>query len=717
MHQVIQNYRTGEIALKDVPAPALRPGTVLVRNVASVVSVGTEKLVTDLARKSLLGKARARPDLVKRVMDKARLEGVGEAFRQAMNRLDTPMPLGYSCAGRVLEAAEDVDGFSAGDNVACGGSAAASHAEIVRVPRNLCAPVPDAVALEDAAFAFIGAIALHTVRMAEVQLGERVAIIGLGLLGQIAAQIVRAAGAEVCGLDLDETKVELALELGAHEGIVAGAGAAEKAGHFAQGQGFDAVLVLASTTSNEPAELAVELARDRGRLAIAGMVRMDMPRNALYEKELHVVVPRSAGPGISDPAYEEKGSDYPVSYVPWTEQRNMAAFLKLVAAGSVRLAPLVTHRLPVGRALDAYELLSGERAEPYLGVVLTYDEAAEPTTRRIDVRRRGAAPRDAVRIGVIGGGLFATSVLLPALRKLDGVHFTGVATTSGVSADHVASKFGFDYCTTDTEQVFEDPDTDAVMILTRHGSHAELICKALRCGKDVFVEKPLATTEDQLEAVGKAYAAGESRLMVGFNRRFAPLVVEAKTVIGDAPGDLVVVCRVNGGVIERDHWVYDAEEGAGRIIGELCHFVDLVQHLAGAHVATAFARHTGDEPDNVCATLTMANRAIATITYTASGNKAFPRERVEAFTGRTVCAIDDFRRGTFATGEKRWNRRGFGVDRGHRGELEAFLACLRAGREFPVPFADYRNTTVTTFAIERSLREGRPIEIAADFPQ
>jgi len=705
MNQVIQNYRTGEIALKQVPAPAVRPRTVLVRNAASVVSVGTEKLMTDLARKSLLGKARARPDLVKRVIDKARLEGIGEAFGQAMNRLDAPVPLGYSCAGRVLAVADDVDGFRAGDIVACGGHAAASHAEIVRVPRTLCAFVPDGVSVEDAAFAFIGAIALHTVRAAEVQLGERVAVIGLGLLGQIAAQIVRAAGAEVFGLDLDVAKVELALALGAQGAAAVAPEAAQTALRFTNGRGFDAVLILASTTSNQPAEMAVELARDRGRIAIAGMVRMDMPRNALYEKELRLVVPRSAGPGIDDSAYEEKGIDYPVSYVQWTEQRNMEAFLKLVAAGAVRLAPLVSHQFPIERALDAYQFLSGERREPYLGVVLTYN-AGEPAkaTRRLDVRPHPRTVHDTTRIGVIGAGLFATSVLLPALRKIDGVHLSGVATTGGVSAEHVARKFGFDYCTTDADELLGDRDIDAVMVLTRHGSHAELVSQALGSGKDVFVEKPLATTPEQLAAVQKAFASSQCRLMVGFNRRFAPLAVEAKSVIGNAPGDLVVLCRVNAGMVAGDHWIYDPEDGAGRVIGEVCHFVDLVQHLAGAQVATAFAQQTHDEPDNLCAALTMANGAIATIVYTASGSKAFPRERVEAFAGQTVIAIDDFRAAAFVRNGKHWRRRSFSVDRGHRAELRAFVACLRRGREFPVPFAEHVNTSLATFAIQESLR-------------
>jgi threonine dehydrogenase-like Zn-dependent dehydrogenase len=398
MKQVIQNYRTGEIALREVPAPALRPGTVLVRNVASVVSVGTEKLMTGLARKSLVGKAVARPDLVKRVVEKARAEGVGEAFRQAMSRLDAPVPLGYSCAGRIVAVGPGADGLAAGHRVACGGHAAASHAEIVRVPHTLCVAVPDGVEFDEAAFAFIGAIALHTVRMAEVVLGERVAVIGLGLLGQIAAQIVRAAGAEAFAVDRDESRVALALELGARGGAMAGGDALSRAERFTGGRGFDAVLVFASTPGNQPVEAAVEMARERGRIAVAGMVRMDMPRSALYEKELRVIVPRSAGPGADDAAYEGKGLDYPPSYVPWTEKRNMEAFLALMAAGSVRVRPLVTHRIPIESALQAYALLSGERQEPYLGVVLTHNgDRPASLARRLDLRKQ-AVRRDAVRI-------------------------------------------------------------------------------------------------------------------------------------------------------------------------------------------------------------------------------------------------------------------------------------------------------------------------------
>ncbi|MFQ6096896.1 MAG: bi-domain-containing oxidoreductase, partial [Armatimonadota bacterium] len=510
MNQLVQNYKTGEITLEDLPVPAPKSGTILVRNIASVVSVGTEKLMTDLARRSLLRKALARPDLVKRVMDKARTDGVGEALRQAMRRLDAPVPLGYSCSGVVVQVGPDVREVCADQLVACGGHAAASHAEVVRVPRNLCVPVADGVEPEDAAFAFIGAIALHTVRMAQVRIGERVAIIGLGLLGQIAVQIVRAAGAEAFGLDLDESRVRLSLDLGASAGVAVGAGALERALQFTGGSGFDAVLVLASTTGSQPVRMAAELARDQGRIAASGMVRMDMPRDVLYEKELRVIVPRSAGAGIYDAAYEERGVDYPAAYVPWTQQRNMRAFLGLVAAGSVRLSPLITHRFPIGRALDAYRLLSGELREPYLGVVLTYDgDRPACTSQRVEVAHRSPPARGTPRVGVVGAGLFATGVLLPALRKVGGVHLAGVATTSGVSAQHVARKFGFEYSTTNADEVIQAPDTDAVMILTRHGSHFDLARRALAAGKAVFVEKPLATTEAQLRRIEGACASGD----------------------------------------------------------------------------------------------------------------------------------------------------------------------------------------------------------------
>ena len=546
MKQVILSYRTGALSVVDIPMPATRTGTVLVRNVNSVVSTGTEKLVTELAQKSLVGKALARPDQVKRVINKARTDGILEAYQQATNRLDTPVPLGYSCAGEVIAVGDGVTEFHVSDRVACAGQGYASHAEVVCVPRNLCVQIPDGVDFESAAFVMLGAIALHGVRIAQPMLGERVVVLGLGLLGQITVQILKAACCHIFGVDLAPQKVALAQELGAEGGAVIGQDdVAAAAAGFTQGVGADAVLILAGTTSNQPIEMAGEICRERGRIVAVGAVRLDIPRNLFYKKELSVVVSRSSGPGIYDPQYEQKGIDYPLSYVRWTQRRNMEEFLDLVAQGQVNLTRLITHRFRIERATEAYDLLLGKTKEPYIGVLLTHPiadrrpPAATEPVRRVDLRpadrtSQSARPTEGkletVNIGLIGAGLFAKTTLLPALAKVPNVYLRGVATATGTSARHIGDKFGFGHCTTDYQELLSDPDIDCVLIATRHNLHAPLVVEALQAGKHVFVEKPLALNLEQLRKVVQTFNVQRSnvQLMVGFNRRFSPFTVQAE---------------------------------------------------------------------------------------------------------------------------------------------------------------------------------------------
>jgi predicted dehydrogenase/threonine dehydrogenase-like Zn-dependent dehydrogenase len=747
MKQLLQNYKTGRLQIQEVPASPAGSYRVVVRTFASLVSVGTEKSMLELARKSLLGKAMARPDLVRQVIAKAQAEGILEAWRQAMGRLDTPVPLGYSSAGVVIDVGPGVQGFAVGDRVACAGSGYAGHAEVVSVPVNLCVKIPEGVDFESAAFVALGGIALEAVRMARVSLGETVVVIGLGLLGQIAVQLLNAAGCHVIGMDIHPRKAEMALQHGAEavatDYSVLSALCRQRTGN----QGADAVIILAATPSNEPLERAAELCRERGRIVAAGLVGLQIPRKPFYDKELELVVSRAWGPGLYDPHYTEKGLDYPLAYARWTARRNMEEFLAQLAKGAIRVDHLITHRFPFDRAPEAYELIL-EGKEPYIGVLLTYEREPD-LSRTVVVKRnqRGQRGQESQRgqissvpsvpsalsgplgVGLIGAGQFAAGTLLPILKGLKGLRFRGVATATGLSARHVADKFGFEYCTTDYHEILKDPEIALVFILTRHGAHAPLVAEALRAGKHVFVEKPLALNPEQLRELVRAYKGPEgldgpsvssvpsgSLLMVGFNRRFSPFAKWLKDRFADIPEPLAVHCTVNAGPVPPDHWVHDPEQGGGRIIGEVCHFVDLIQYLTGSLPVRVYAEtltSRGYKPsDNVVITLKMANGAIGSITYVAGGDKRYPRERVEVFGGGAVGVIENFKAATFIRGGRKMRIRNWlSVDRGHRGEVEALLSAIRAGGPAPVAFEEYVYTTLATFAIEESLRKGTPVRI------
>ena len=734
MKQIIQSYRTGELELADVPAPAPSAGSLIVRTVCSVVSVGTERYMLDMAKKSLLGKAMSRPDLVRQVVAKARTEGASEAYRQAMGRLDNPVPLGYSSAGVVLEAGSGVEGFSKGDRVACSGSGFASHAEIVRIPRNMAEKIPDGVDFEEAAFVTLGGIAIHGVRLAEPTFGERVVVLGLGLLGLIAVQVLKAGGCKVLGADLDPDKVRRAIELGADAGSPAsGAELLAAVRAFTGGEGADAVLIFAATSSNEPIESAAEIARERGRIVVPGLVGLDLPRKLFFEKELVFRVSRAWGPGLFDPNYEERGLDYPASFVRWTARRNLGEYLDLVASGKIRMAPLISHRFPFASAVEVYDrLLSGK--ERFTGVLLQYPvEAPAPLERRVTIASAPARvavtdhssgtpasrPADKVRIGLVGGGVFARGTLLPALKAAQGYELKGVATASGASARHVARRYGFAFCATGEDAIIDDPDIDLVMILTRHGSHARLAARALRAGKHVFVEKPLAIDEEQLSEVIEAHAAGSARLMVGFNRRFAPTTLAAVDLLRGVDGPFIVTLRANTGPLPRESWVHDAHEGGGPIVGEACHFVDLAQALTRSVPVRVHAKSAGMQngakqaANDVVITLEMADGSLATIVYTTGGDKTFPRERVEIFGGAAACSIENFRRMRFSRlGRARSLGRAWtSVDRGYREEMRLMVEAVRRGAAFPVPFEEYVATTRATFAALESMRTRRPVDL------
>jgi len=711
MKQVVQDYQTGRLALMDVPAPGARRGGALVQTAWSLVSAGTERQTIALARKSLIAKAIARPDLVGQVLQKARLEGVGEAYRQARARLDRGVPLGYSSSGIVVELASPLPGVSVGDAVACSGLGFASHAEFAFVPSNMLARLPDGVGLDEGAFAGVGAIALHAVRCAEVGLGSRVVVIGLGLLGLIAVQLLRAAGAHVFGVDVVPEKVTLAKQLGADAGALGTDGVADAVRAFTQGDGADAVLITAGSASSAPLALAADLARERARIVAAGLIRLDAPRAVFYEKELELIVPRSSGPGVYDRRYESKGIDYPLSYARWTHGRNLQEFVTLLKDHRVDVLPLITHRFPIDAAAQAYDTLVRDRS--VIGLLFEYPRrplSRTPVVLRPSPSRPAAGT---VTLGMVGAGLFAAGTLLPILRALPNVRLRGLATASGLSGARQGERFGFEYCTTEVERVLDDPAVDAVVVATRHDLHARLVIEAFRRKKAVFVEKPLALSRDELDAVIEAARANPAPLMVGFNRRFSLLAQEARRRLSARPGKTVLSCRVNVGPLPSGSWLLDEEEGGGVVLGEMGHFVDLVQYLCGAMVASVAARAIG-EPESgqdIAAVLTLADGSVASLVYTVQGDKALGRERVEAFRSGMACVIDNFRRLEVVEGGRTRVMRRLGVDRGHRAELEAFFAALRRGSPMPVAFEEYVSTTLATFAIVESMATGAPCPV------
>lgn len=710
MNQVIQNFRTGILEVVEVPDPVVRPGAILVRTAASVVSAGTERHLVEMAKKTLLEKALARPDLVRRVWDKVRSDGIAAAVEQVKQRLDTPMPLGYSASGVVVGIGEGVSGFRIGDRVACGGQGVAVHAEFLSVPPTLAVSVSEQADIEQAAFAMVGAIPLHAIRLAQVQPGEWVVVIGLGLLGLLATQILKAWGYKVIGMDVVKDKLDLAQRLGASVvGDSSDPGTGKLVEEITGGEGADAVLITASTSSNYPLELAARLARVKGRVVVTGLVGLKVPRHLFFERELELVVSRASGPGLYDPEYEIHGADYPYPYVRWTHGRNMAEFLNLVANGSVDLKTLITHRFPISRAAEAYAALRGGSGESPIGIVLQYSEETLPKATVPILRSRDNVgdikeANSEVHVGLIGAGLFARTTLLPEIKKLPGVRLVGVATTTGSSAGHAARSFNFDYATADFQQVIEDPTISCVVIATRHDSHARLAAAALRAGKDVFVEKPLALSIDELLEVAEAWRAGGRRLMVGFNRRHSSHAKAAKVFLEGAAGPVLLHCRVNAGDVPLGSWVNDPRSGGDRIRGELCHFVDIAHYLVGELSSSVEAvglppGRKSDPTEDLVAILHFSSGSVANLVYTARGHRSLAREWIEGFRGGRVAVIENFRTTKFYGPGAPHVHRTWRLDRGYKDELSAWFQVLRDGGPAPVPFVAYAASTLATFSV------------------
>ncbi len=711
MRQLAQTPRDGNIRVIDVPAPTIRPGWLLVANRVSLISAGTERTKVETGEKNLLQKARARPDLVKKVVDRARVEGVGAAISVARDRLAALVPLGYSSAGVVLEVGAGVEGLAPGDRVACGGGGWANHAEIVAVPQNLVVRVPSGVRLDAAAFATVGAIALHGVRQAEVGIGEWVGVVGLGLVGQLATRILFASGCRVVGIDLDDAAVALARSAGVTALGRNDSGLDNAVRSATAGLGLDAVLLCASSSSPDPLELAVRLARDRGRIVVVGETTISVDRAPMYEKELELRMSRSYGPGRYDRDYEERGRDLDPAYVRWTEQRNMQAFLELVAAGKVKPGELTTHRFPIDDAPDAYAALTGkgEGARPF-GVLLEYADAM-PTAAPAVPRSTARPAAKGTGVALIGAGAFARATLIPALEEA-GAHLVAVTSESGLTASDVATRFGFERAATSVDEILGDDAVGAVVIATRHPSHASLAAAALRAGKAVLVEKPLALSAEQLQEVEDALTP-DSVLMVGFNRRFAPLVERLGVELRGC-NDLVLLVRVNAGPLPADHWLHDPEDGGGRLLGEGCHFVDLLATLAGSEALAAHAIATPPPgrpiecSDTFSAHIRFAG-GVGTLVYSGGGDPKLPKERIEVFGGGLSAVLDDFRRLEIFRSSKRQTTKS-AQDKGHRAEIKRFVDAVNGAAE-PPSVASYLDSTWLTLALVRSLRSGAAVRV------
>lgn len=726
MKQLLQNFRTGEITVEEIPAPQVRPGSLLVANRFSLISAGTEGATARLGQMSLLGKARARPEQVRKVLNVIKNDGLATAFDVVRRSLETPLALGYCSSGVILEAGPGVDDLTTGDAVACGGAGYANHAEIISVPRNLAAPLPEDVDARHAAFTTLGAIAMQSLRVADVRLGENVVVIGLGLIGCLVAQLLRAAGCRVCGIDVSPHQVEFANHAGLCHALLRGSdNLAEQVASFCEGRGADSVIITAPSSDNDPVRLAGELSRPKGRVVVVGRTVMEAPRETFLFKELELRTSLAYGPGTGDVTYEEQGLDYPYPYVRWTENRNMQAFLELVAAKKLLLEPLITHEFDIAEAAQAFDVVTGKTNEWCVGVLLSYPRDAAQTTpvRRVEIASP-TAPTLAnarVRVSVAGAGSFATNFLVPALVSTPGLSLRGIASASGVRAQALGAKYKFAFCASDAATLASDEETDCLVILTRHDSHAPLCLEALNAGKHVFVEKPLAMTVDELASIVAAQRQSGRVVQVGFNRRFSPLAVTMKEFFDPRAQPMSITYRANVGYRPPEHWLHDPQQGGGVILGEAVHFVDFCCWLIGANPVKVTTRSLAGErtgliaDDNVHITLNFAEGSLATIVYVSNGDPSFSRERVEAFADGGTAVFEDFRSLVRVRGGRtQRTRHRVRQQRGYAEQLRALAESIQSGTP-AMPMQQAALSMLATLEAVESLRSGttRSIDPAA----
>ena len=717
MKQIIQSAKSGDLKVKDLPAPQVGRGQILVKTSASLISSGTERMIAEFAKKNIISKARHRPDLVKKVLSKVKTDGLKAATRAVITRLDEPIPLGYSASGRVVEVGKGIEGkFAIGERVAIAGAGIANHSEYNVVPENLAVSIPESVSDEEAAFATIASIAMHSVRNLSVQLGDVVAVFGAGLVGQLAAQFLNLSGARVIILDYDQSRLDLGEKLGAEKVInLQDNNICNNILSLTEGIGCDAILIAASTPTNEPFNLAAQISRDRGKICLVGMSGTEFPYAEFMKKELSIIVSRSYGPGRYDDDYEKRGLKYPVGFVRWTETANLAEVMRLLSektTNQLDVKSLITHRFSIESSVNAFEMVLS-KTTPHLGILINYPENTSIRHDPKEANKRIKRTKSCV-IGVFGAGNFSKSILLPALSKINDVSLHTIVSNNGKSSNHLKEKFGFLNASRDPLKILDDPSINAVIITTRHDSHAELTIKSLNAGKHVLVEKPLGLTKKELIDVQKAYEKNNSFLQIGFNRRFAPITNKLDTELAKIDGPRFMLFRINAGHIPNGSWIHNDKEGGGRIIGEMCHFIDFARHCARSKILSVqadAARNTGGSPDDVTAIIRFESGSLATIAYTGLGDTTVPKEQYEIFSGGTVLAINNFRELTITSNGNTKSYNSYGQDKGFKSALEAFKSSINGKVHNPCNLDEIFDSSRATLAVMESLRLGSKVDL------
>jgi predicted dehydrogenase len=718
MKQIIQNYKTGKVTLEEVPVPRCGRKSILVRNCHSLISIGTEKATIELGKKSLIGKAKARPDLVKRFIEKAKNEGLSKTILEAMGRLDTPTPLGYSCAGVVVEAGIEAQGFMPGDRVACIGQGFASHAEYISVPVNLAVKLPETVSTEFAAFGMLGCIALHGIRCANLTFGSRVVVIGLGLLGQLSVQLLKAYGCSVFAYDLNAEKAAHAERNGAEFSHHDMSIFEKMVNASTQNQGADAVIITAATDSSDPVDFAIALSRKKGKIVVVGVADIHPNRNELWLKELELIVSKAAGPGSIDDHYEKDGIDYPIELARWTENRNLQEFIRLIEKKLIDLTSLVSEKFPIGNAETVYDAFLQNKLNNPIGLLFEYINNT-PIKNFVALNALPKKTKEKIHLSVIGAGLYGKAVFLPALKKNKSVVLNTLVTSSGMSAQHSAKRFGFAACSTDMNGVLTDANTDAVIALTPHSQHANLIIKALESNKSLLIEKPLCINQQELLDILACHQAQKENpiIMIGHNRRFSPHAVKIKKWVGQRANPVVMSYRVNAGRVPAEHWVHSDHEGRSRIVGEMTHFIDFMQYALNEKPTSVFAKRVSADNqsvvnnDNLVAVIQFSGGSVASLIYSAEGNRALPREYIEFFfDGKTIISTD-FRNSQLIAGKQSEKFKTAKQEIGYQEEIDIFVKRV-LGCETPHSFLDDCVVMQTAFAMEDSLANNQSIMIS-----
>ncbi|MCV0399651.1 MAG: bi-domain-containing oxidoreductase [Nitrosarchaeum sp.] len=714
MNQLILDLTSGNTKVVEIPDPVLRSGGIIVKNYSSVISLGTEKMLIEFAKKNLIGKAKDRPDLLKAFLDKAKRDGYLLAFKQAQKRLEKYFPVGYSSSGIVVAVADDVDEFKIGDRVACAGAEYAWHAEKIFVPKNMAAKVPKDVTFNEAAFTTLGSIALNGVRCVEPEIGEVVTVIGLGLIGLLTVQIAKSAGCKVIGIDVDERKIRVAKELGIDLAILRNSQNSQEILEFTNGVGSDSVIITAASSDNDSIELAGKIARNRGKVAIVGSIKLDIPREEFYKKELSVKIPSSYGPGRYDRKYEELGYDYPVGFVRWTISRNMETVLNLMNVGKIKIGEIITKKISLEEAPQIYNEINNS-SDLAIGTVIEYK-----TENRQDsaIKLKDSRPtKNKINCVIIGAGIFTTSTLLPTLHNINDISVNCISTLNGINSRSVADKYKIPNIFSDYKEMIKEKSVDLVFITTRNSSHAQITLDALENNKNVFVEKPLAVTYEQLKEIENKWKDSDKTVMVGFNRRHAPFTREIKRTFKNRTSPMIAHYRINAEKIPKDHWVYDKSEGGGRIISEACHFIDYISYVTNSKIIQVYAASidktaTEDRLDNFSIIINYEDGSLGTITYTSKGSKKSSKERVEFFSDEKTAVIDNFQSLRIFSNKKDIAKRSyFSQNKGHENEIEYMITNLKNGNRMADEFELSLNSSKATIAALESLKKGMPIQV------